>query len=69
MTYKTIISLFPSNAWLAERLGVQEVTVRQWGNRNSIPAAYWGRVVEFAGGLGIPLTLEDLAKTAAEKVT
>ena len=50
-TFKQIIALFPSPIWLAEHIrakAVSDITVRQWGNRNSIPSKYWGDFVRLA---------------------
>lgn len=61
MTFKALINRFPSNSWLAERLPVSEVTVRQWGNRKSIPSEYWANIVALGSEAGVSISLQDLA--------
>lgn len=69
-TYKSILTLFPSSAWLAERLSISAITVRAWGNRNSIPSANWNKIVKLAYDNGIKgVTLEVLASIASRSNT
>ncbi len=68
MTFKTLIKRFPSNLWLSEKLDVSEVTVRQWGNRKSIPSQYWASIVSHGEAAGVEITLQDLANAAAGEV-
>lgn len=64
MTFKEIILKFDALD-LANALGVSIVTVRQWGNRKSIPAKYWVKLISLAEGTGVSLSLSDLATAAS----
>ena len=64
MNFKNIINKFSSVADLADFLDVSAITVRSWGNRNSIPSKYWSKILQCAEGQSIPLTLSDLAEAA-----
>lgn len=54
MTYlKPIYDVWDGNAEaLAADIGEQGVTVRQWRNRNSIPARYWPKIIQAASMKG-----------------
>lgn len=62
---KHIIQMFPSAAELAREIGENPITVRQWGNRGSIPGKYDFAIVQAAGRMNISLTLEMLARARA----
>ena len=62
--FKNIVDRFPDRYAIALDLGVEEITVRQWGNRNSIPSPYWARLVELAPAHGVSLSLSELAEIA-----
>ena len=47
-TFADVIACWETAAALAADLGENEGTVRQWKNRNSIPAAYWPKVIAAA---------------------
>lgn len=65
-SFADVIALWPSAEALAADLSLRGVTVRQWRNRNSIPAAYWGEIVAAAEARGATgLSLDVLAKIAA----
>lgn len=64
MDFKNIINKFSSTSDLADFLDVSPVTVRSWGNRNSIPAKYWSKVLQCAQSQGFALSLDDLAAAA-----
>lgn len=75
-TFKDVIQRWKSAEDLARELGEKGVTVRQWGNRNSIPPEKWLGIVQAANRAGFnEITLEllaslssaggDLAKAAA----
>ena len=59
---KSIIAMFPSAAALAREIGKNPITVRQWGNRGSIPGKYDVPILSAAKRLNVPLTLEMLAE-------
>jgi hypothetical protein len=63
--FKSIVARFPDREAIANDLGVKEITVRQWGNRNSIPSSYWTKLVELAPKHGVDLSLDELASIAA----
>lgn len=65
MTFKSIIHRFDDRDALAEACNVETVTVRQWGNRQSIPSRYWQIIVNHAENVGVALTLDELAKAAS----
>jgi len=64
MAYETIIKSWPNYDALALDLGVRPGLVANWKLRDSIPAAYWHRLVQAAATRGISLTLHDLAMAA-----
>lgn len=64
-TFKDIIQRWKSAETLARELGEKGVTVRQWGNRNSIPPEKWMAIVEAADRSGFEdINLELLASIA-----
>lgn len=64
-TFKDIIQRWKTAEELAKELGEKGVTVRQWGNRNSIPPEKWLPLIEAAERAGHPeITLELLASIA-----
>jgi len=66
MTHADLINLWPSLTVFAEDLRVRYVTAKAMRRRQSIPAAYWSRVVECAAARGIDgITLEVLADAIA----
>lgn len=67
--HRRILYTFPNIALLARNLGVSGAVVYQWRTRNSIPGAYWEKMVDFATRLGIDkkadITFQRLAIGAA----
>jgi hypothetical protein len=47
---------------IARKLGLSRQLVHFWGNRNSIPAAYWEELVNLAGKSGVSLSPERLMR-------
>lgn len=67
-TAKDIISRFGTAAALARKLGRPESTVRQWGNRNSIPRTHWPELIGLAERSGVSgIDYESLAKIGLQK--
>jgi hypothetical protein len=66
-TFTDVIGLWPSAEALARELNELGVTVRQWRNRESIPAAHWHRIAVLAREKGHALTVDDLSAIADEK--
>lgn len=67
-TIKDIIRSFGSAASLAREIGRKPVTVRQWGNRNSIPDEHWDDVVRAAQSRRIKgVTLAALSRIASAR--
>ena len=64
-SFADVIRLWPSAEQLADDLRIKGVTVRQWRNRNSIPAEHWIRLIEVARARALSVTLDDLARLAA----
>lgn len=55
---KAIFDVWQGNASaLASDIGEQDVKVRQWRARNSIPSKYWQRIIDAAKVKGATLTL------------
>ena len=67
-TFASIINLWETPAQLAEDLGEEVGTVRQWRNRDSLPDRVWKKTVEAAQARGLEgVTLEVLAEIAAQQ--
>lgn len=67
-SFADIIDLWPTATELAAELGEKEGTVRQWKNRNSIPADRWPAIVGASARRGFrQVTYEILAAIAAAK--
>lgn len=67
METASIISEWPGTQALADDLGVNVETVRQWRKRNSIPARYWLPMCEAAVRRKINgVSLERFALIASE---
>lgn len=65
-TFAAIINAWESPGQLAEDLGEEPGTVRQWRNRDTLPDRVWKATVEAAERRGIAgVTLEVLADIAA----
>ena len=68
-TPRSIVALFPSVRWLADKLGIEQAAVRHWYNRepHGVPAKYWPDLVRLSEGEGVSLTYADLvaANTSA----
>ena len=47
-SFHDVIQAFGGGAKLASDIGINPITVRQWGNRGSIPSKYWPAIVEAA---------------------
>lgn len=60
MTHRDIVNLWPTATALASDIGASEITVRQWRNRNSIPARHWQAVLRAADERGLNLCSDDL---------
>jgi hypothetical protein len=68
-SFADVIRLWPSAEQLADDLGIKGVTVRQWRNRNSIPAEHWLRLIEVGRARALSVTLDDLARLATNPLT
>ena len=65
-TFTDIINAWEKPAHLAEDIGEEVGTVRQWRNRDTFPDRVWKAAVEAAARRGIEgVTLERLAAIAA----
>lgn len=64
MTHLTpIFAVWDNNAEaLGAEIGVPGVTVRQWRNRQSIPSAYWQRIIIAAGRRDVLLHLSQFIR-------
>ena len=47
-SFYEVIQAFGGGSKLAGDIGINPITVRQWGNRGSIPSKYWPAIVEAA---------------------
>lgn len=64
-TFREVIDAFSTAEALALDIGEKGGTVRQWRNRDSIPAKAWGRIANAALDRGVPgVTVEKLAVIA-----
>lgn len=67
-TFADVIDLWETATALAADIGEKEGTVRQWRNRDRIPADCWTTIVEAAAKRGIKgVTPTKLAEIAATK--
>lgn len=67
-TFRDIIKAFGGGASLARQIGEKPVTVRAWGNRNSIPAEHWLDIERAAQANGLSeISVARMAKLAAEE--
>lgn len=65
-TFKDVLQRWRPLEKLAQELGERGVTVRQWGNRNSIPPEHWLSIVQVAERYGFnDITIDLLARIAA----
>lgn len=65
-TFSDIVSLWPTATELAADIGENDGTVRQWKNRDSIPAEYWPKVIAAAAKRRfVGVTAELMAQIAA----
>ena len=64
---KNIIDKWPSAAVLARDISVPDDLVRKWGQRQSIPAKHWDKLISAAAKRSIPLTHAELSRAAASK--
>ena len=69
LTAKDILDLWPTRADIARDIRYPDVTVRAWGNRNSIPGAADVPLVRAAKQRGFTLTFEMLAHARASAAT
>lgn len=60
-----IISAWPSMAAFSADIGVKPKHAYQMKFRNSVPVAYWPRLVAAAGARGISIRYEDLVSAHA----
>ena len=60
MTQDAFLSIWGSAAAFARAIGENEITVRAWFNRGSIPARYDAQIIKAAQEAGRPITHEDL---------
>lgn len=68
MTFKDIISLWPSRPVLAKKLGLPKVNVDMWFHRDSIPPAHWHALSSLARReRKSGVTIEQLATLHAER--
>ena len=65
-TARDILDMWPTRADVARDIGYPYVTVRAWGNRDSIPGAADVPLVDVAKRRGLFLTFEMLARSRAE---
>lgn len=67
-TFASIINRWETPAQLAEDIGEEVGTVRQWRNRDTLPDRVWKKTVEAAQTRGFEgVTLEVLADIAANQ--
>ena len=67
-TFSQIIDALGGYAKAADAIGVPAGTVSAWKTRDSIPPAYWHRLVNAAGSQGIAgVSLETLARMSETK--
>ena len=67
-TFTDVINRWEKPSDLAEDLGEEVGTVRQWRNRDTLPDRVWKATVEAAERREIPgVTLEVLAEIAAQQ--
>ncbi len=62
MTPSDLIHQWPSAGTLGRALGIPAPRIYRWAERQSIPACYWGALLDAAKAQGIPLTAEDLVE-------
>ena len=66
-TFKSLIGQFEDREALAAALGVRRSHIAAFKNRDSIPAAYWLRLIAHAEVVGVEgVTAESLARLAAK---
>ena len=68
-TAKDILDLWPTRADVARDISYPDVTVRAWGNRDSIPGVADVALVNAAKRRGFTLTFEMLARSRAAAAT
>ncbi len=67
-TFAAVITALGGSAVLAQAIGEEKGTVRQWKGRKSIPAKCWPKIVQAAAERGKDhITYEKLAELAARK--
>jgi hypothetical protein len=65
-SFASVIDLWPTATELAADIGEKDGTVRQWRNRDRIPAEFWEAIVGAAAARGFSgVTPEALARIAA----
>ncbi len=67
ITHVEIIDKWPSIQVLADEIKQDPTKVRQWRNRESIPAKFWVDIVSLAQARDIAITYKQLAEAAAIK--
>ncbi|WP_422036560.1 carph-isopro domain-containing protein [Reyranella sp.] len=67
-TFADIIDAWESPAALADDLGEEVGTVRQWRNRNRLPDRVWKKIVEAARARGIEGVSLDVLAGIAERI-
>jgi hypothetical protein len=66
-TYASVIDDLGGPAKFSEAVGISRMHAGVMKNRDSIPPAYWPRIVAAAAMAGKPITYETLAQIAARK--
>lgn len=59
-TFIDLIDAWPTLSAFADDIGVSYEAAKAWRRRNSVPAPYWGRLIECAAARGIPGVTADL---------
>lgn len=65
MKHRTLIEQLGGPGKVADLLGTAPNTPCKWGDRG-IPAAHWPAMASAARKIGIPITADDLARTAPQ---
>jgi len=60
MTHSDIINNWNTRADLARDMGVKQVTVRKWKERESIPPQYWRTLIKAGKKIKVKITLDML---------
>jgi len=67
MDYRGIVNQWPDAGAMASDAVVRPVVVAQWKHRNTIPARYWGRLLQGARQRRIAVTIDDFLEAAEHR--